>query len=66
MSVSESQKRATRIYNDKNYERIALSVKKGEKDKIRTRAMETGRSINSYIIDTLQMEMKNRMLEKDE
>ena len=63
MSVSEAQKKATMKYNKENYERVFFTVRKGEKEKIRERAMETGRSVNSYIYDSIEMEMKGRLLD---
>lgn len=36
-------------YNRKNLDRITVTVKKGEKEKIRKRAEEKGFSLNAYI-----------------
>lgn len=36
-------------YNAKAYDRIALQVKKGEKDKIKDHAQSKGESLNSFI-----------------
>ena len=36
-------------YNAKAYDRIALQVKKGEKDKIKDHAQSKGESLNGFI-----------------
>ncbi len=36
-------------WNDKNYDRINLTVPKGEKDKIKAHAETTGESVNEFI-----------------
>lgn len=41
--------RAKNKYNAENYERIALSVPKGSKDKIKAHAESKGESMNSFI-----------------
>lgn len=38
-----------RRYNEKTYDRIALSVRKGEREKIRSHAATQGESINAFI-----------------
>ena len=48
--------KANRKYNEKAYDRIALTVKKGEKDKIKTYAESKGQSLNGYI---------NKLIKKD-
>lgn len=40
---------ANQKYNDKAYERINLTVAKGNKEVIRARATERGESVNRYI-----------------
>lgn len=47
---------AKRRYNEKAYDRIALTVPKGKKEVYRERAAEQGMSLNSYI---------NKLLEDD-
>lgn len=41
--------RANRKYNEKAYDRISLTVKKGERDVLRTHAEEHGESLNGFI-----------------
>lgn len=43
-------------YNAKNYDRLAITVKKGQRDRIRDYAERNGESINSYI---------NRLISED-
>lgn len=58
MSVSESQKRATRKYNSKKYDRIELKVPKGEKDLLKIHAEKHGESLNSFINRAIKNQMK--------
>lgn len=44
-----SQTRAKNKYNAKNYDRIALQVKKGRKDIIRAHAESKGESLNGFV-----------------
>lgn len=36
-------------YNEKAYDRIALTVKKGEKDRIKAHAEQQGETLNGFI-----------------
>lgn len=47
--ISKAQQNAVRRYNDKAYEHINLTIRKGNKDIIKRRAAETGQSVNGYI-----------------
>ena len=49
MAVSKEQQKATANYKAKNYDRIALEVRKGTKDTIKAHAEEQGESLNGYI-----------------
>ena len=49
MSVSESQKKATRKYNDKVYDRFSLILKKGQKEELKAIAARNGESLNTFI-----------------
>ena len=40
-------------YNKKAYERVVLTVKKGDKEKIIKKASELGKSVNAYIKDLI-------------
>lgn len=45
-------------WNDKAYDRINLTVPKGDKDKIKAYAESKGKSVNSYINDLIKEDMK--------
>lgn len=49
MPISEARKRANRKYNEKAYDRIALTVKKGEKDRLKAHAEQQGETLNGFI-----------------
>lgn len=51
-------------YNDKAYDRIALVVPKGEKDRIKAAAEKNGESLNSLINRVLFAEVER--IEKEE
>ena len=44
-------------YNDKNYDRIALSVPKGDKDKYKAEAEKRNMSLNEFIRFCVEKEM---------
>lgn len=44
-------------WNDKAYDRINLTVPKGDKDKIKAYAEKKGKSVNSYINDLIKEDM---------
>ena len=46
-------------YNKKAYEDIRLRVKKGEKEKIQARADKLQKSINGYIVDLIEEDLKS-------
>lgn len=55
--MGTSATKAKNKYAEKNYERIALVVKKGEKEKIRAAAEQHGMSLNAYIAEAIQEKM---------
>lgn len=54
--MSKTSTAAKAKYNAKNYDRLAITVKKGQRDRIRDYAERNGESINSYI---------NRLISED-
>lgn len=52
-----SATKAKRKYNDTNYERISLDVKKGTKDIYKTAANAAGLSLNGYIQEAVEEKM---------
>ena len=56
--MGTSATRAKRKYNSKMYERLEITVKAGEKEKIKQRAGEIGKSVNAYITDLIYDDME--------
>ena len=54
--VSKAQQACVNRYIDKAYDRINLTVPKGDKDKIKAHADSLGESVNGYI---------NRLIKQD-
>lgn len=55
MAYSESQKRASRKYNENNYDRLFITVPKGKKDEYKAKSKAKGyTSLNQYIIDCIE------------
>lgn len=53
----DSQREATARYNKKNYERLELRVKKGQRKEIQEAAEKAGKSVNRFILDLVAKEM---------
>lgn len=49
MPVSKAQQKAVNKYMSANYDRINLTVAKGQRDTIRTHAEARGESVNGFI-----------------
>lgn len=47
--ISKAQQKAVHKYVKNNYDRIELTVKKGEKDIIKNHALENNESLNGFI-----------------
>lgn len=58
MAYSDAQKEATARYNKKAYDRIEIKVKKGRKKEIFDYAEKHHKSVNQFIIDLIEKEMK--------
>lgn len=56
--MGTSATKAKNKYAEKNYERIALVVKKGEKEKIRAAAEQHGMSLNAFIVEAIAEKME--------
>lgn len=54
--MTKAQTKASNKYNAKAYDRIALQVKKGQREIIRKHAQSKGMSLNGYI---------NKLIEED-
>lgn len=58
MGYIESQRAATARYNKKTYDRIAIMVKKGQREVIKAFAQRQGKSVNRLVIDLLEEAMQ--------
>lgn len=61
--MAKAQTKASNKYNAKAYDRIALQVYKGERDKIRDYAESIGKSLNGYINDLIVADMERNGVE---
>lgn len=56
--MSNAQQRAKAKYNKKAYDRFLITVRKGERDEIKKYAEEKGKSLNAYIVELIEKDMK--------
>ena len=54
MAISKAQQRATAKYVKENYDRIEVKPEKGTKDRWRAAAEAEGKSLQQFIIDTVE------------
>jgi len=47
--ISESQRKAVRKYNEKSYDRLEITVKKGGKEELQAHAAKRGESLNGFV-----------------
>jgi uncharacterized protein (DUF1778 family) len=57
MSVSEAQKKAVTKYTRENYDKILVTIPKGEREKIKDAAESVGMSMNAFIVDAIRAKM---------
>lgn len=57
--VSKKQQACVNRYIGKAYDRINLTVPKGQKEKIKARAESKGMSVNAYINDLIERDKPN-------
>ena len=55
---SDAQKEATARYNKKAYDRIDVVVPKGQREIIKAFAAGQGKSLNRFICDAIEYQMK--------
>lgn len=55
---SDAQKEATARYNKKAYDRIDVVVPKGQREIIKAYAASQGKSLNRFICDAIEYQMK--------
>ena len=58
MAISEAQKRASRKYNEKAYDRIELKVPKGKKAVIKDFAEKQNKSVNGFVNEAIDEKME--------
>ena len=64
--MPKSQTNASRAWNEKNLDRIYVTVPAGEKEEIKAAATAAGESVNGYIKEAIRMRMDaERMGEND-
>ena len=56
MAYSEAQKKASRKYNENNYDRLYITVPKGKKQEYKDKADALGISLNQYIVERIERE----------
>ena len=57
MAVPKSNQRAVNKYIRENYDRVGLTMQKGQKDKIKTYADANGESVNAFILRAINEAM---------
>ena len=65
MKYSDAQKEATARYNKKTYERIDIVVKKGQRQILKDYAASQGKSLNRFVLDAVEQEIKRIHEEKE-
>lgn len=60
--MGKTSTRSKNKYNAKAYDRIALSVKKGQREIIKQYAESKGLSLNGYINNLIEEDMKKTQL----
>lgn len=58
MAYSQAQNKATQKYVKENYERLYITVKKGQKEKIKTISSKCGESMNEFIQKSIEERME--------
>lgn len=58
MPTSKAQQKANRKWNEKNLDRLYITVSKGQKDVIKSIAKSKGESLNSYINKAIQRQIE--------
>lgn len=58
MAYTKASGQAVNRYSKKAYDDVRVRVKKGQKELIQARATELNKSINSYIVDLIEDDIK--------
>ena len=62
---SDAQKEATARYNKKAYDRIDVVVPKGQREVIKAFAASQGKSLNRFICDAIEFQMRQAEQNKE-
>lgn len=65
MPVSKAQQKAVHKYVKSNYDRIELTVPKGQKEVIKCHADSKGQSVNCYIAEAVNEKMEREDIKQD-
>ena len=60
--TSAAQQRAVHKYVKNNYDRLELSVPKGEKATIQQAAKQAGQSVNAYVVEAVRRRMEQEQM----
>ena len=63
MEMGKAATRAKNKYNGANYDRIALSVPKGDKERYKAAAEARGMSLNQFIIEAIEQQANKPPIE---
>lgn len=63
--TTAAQQRAVHKYVKNNYDRLELSVPKGEKEEIQQAAKRAGQSVNTYVYETVKRRMEQEQATAD-
>ena len=55
--MTEARTRANRKWNEANLDRLAITVKKGQRDVIKAAAEKAGVSVNRYVVEAIEARM---------
>lgn len=65
MNMPTARTKANRKYNEKAYDRIEITVPKGDKGKIKNIAEEAGSSVNAFINEAIQEKIERMQYKSD-
>lgn len=63
--TTAAQQRAVHKYVKNNYDRLELSVPKGEKEEIQQAAKQVGQSVNAYVYEAVKRRMEQEQATAD-
>lgn len=58
MPTTKAQQRAVNKYMKENYDRVNLTLPKGQKERLKARAGAQGQSVNGYILEAVNEKME--------